>query len=160
MSGEKMKEVLKFEEGAKCLVIGRARLGGRDHNRIRKGSATSNAVVKIDGRWRCVRDARRERNGCWCLKMQKTNPMQQIFLDKLVINIGIGSTEDKLESAKALLKKLTGKEPAHHREEEVPGVRDKEGPDHRRDGHDQGRRARPSSRALSRPTTTCCSTTQ
>ena len=44
--------------------------------------------------------------------MQKTNPMQQIFLDKLVINIGIGSTEDKLESAKALLKKLTGKEPA------------------------------------------------
>ncbi len=44
---------------------------------------------------------------------QKTNPMKEIFLEKLVINIGIGSSDDKIDGAKALLKKLTNKEPAH-----------------------------------------------
>ncbi len=38
------------------------------------------------------------------------NPMQEIHLDKLVLNVGIGSSEEKLDNAKALLKKLTGKE--------------------------------------------------
>ncbi len=41
------------------------------------------------------------------------NPMQEIRLDKLVLNIGIGATEDKIENAKALLKKLTGHEIAY-----------------------------------------------
>jgi large subunit ribosomal protein L5 len=36
-----------------------------------------------------------------------------IYLDKVVLNIGIGSTEEKLESAKQLLKKLTGREAAY-----------------------------------------------
>lgn len=36
--------------------------------------------------------------------------MLGIRLGKVVVNIGIGSTEDKLDSAKALLKKLTGME--------------------------------------------------
>ncbi len=43
------------------------------------------------------------------------NPMQEIKLDKLTINIGIGNNEDKLENAKALLKKLTGREAAYTR---------------------------------------------
>jgi large subunit ribosomal protein L5 len=41
------------------------------------------------------------------------NPMQEIRLDKLVLNIGIGASEEKLENAKALLKKLTGHEIAY-----------------------------------------------
>ncbi|MDE1855256.1 MAG: 50S ribosomal protein L5 [Candidatus Micrarchaeota archaeon] len=41
------------------------------------------------------------------------NPMQNIRLDKLVVNVGIGSTEDKIDNARALLKKLTGREAAH-----------------------------------------------
>ncbi len=42
-----------------------------------------------------------------------TNQMQNVKLDKLVLNIGIGPSEDKLDNAKALLKKLTGREPAY-----------------------------------------------
>ncbi len=38
------------------------------------------------------------------------NPMQEIVLEKLVINIGIGDKEQLLQNAKALIKKLTGKE--------------------------------------------------
>jgi large subunit ribosomal protein L5 len=41
-----------------------------------------------------------------------SNPMENIFLDKLVVNMGIGSTEERLDNAKALLKKLTGREGA------------------------------------------------
>jgi large subunit ribosomal protein L5 len=44
-----------------------------------------------------------------------SNVMQNIFLDKLVVNIGLGQTEEKLDAAKALLKKLTGKEAAYTR---------------------------------------------
>ncbi len=41
---------------------------------------------------------------------QKTsNPMSSIYLNKLVLNIGIGNSEDKYDSAKSLLNKLTGK---------------------------------------------------
>ena len=39
--------------------------------------------------------------------------MQEIRLEKLVLNIGIGQSEEKLESAKSLLKKLTGQESAY-----------------------------------------------
>jgi large subunit ribosomal protein L5 len=39
----------------------------------------------------------------------KENPMKELRLSKLVINIGIGDNEDKLQNAKALLEKLTGK---------------------------------------------------
>lgn len=41
------------------------------------------------------------------------NPMQNIYLGKLVVNIGIGASEEKLDSAKSLLKKLTGREAAY-----------------------------------------------
>ena len=41
------------------------------------------------------------------------NPMQQIYLEKVVLNMGIGSSEDKLDSAKQLLKKLTGHEASY-----------------------------------------------
>jgi large subunit ribosomal protein L5 len=41
------------------------------------------------------------------------NAMLGIRLNKVVVNIGIGSTEDKLDNAKALLKKLTGMEATH-----------------------------------------------
>jgi large subunit ribosomal protein L5 len=41
------------------------------------------------------------------------NTMQNIKLDKVVVNIGIGSNEEKIDSARALLKKLTGREAAH-----------------------------------------------
>ena len=35
------------------------------------------------------------------------NPMQQVFLEKVVINIGIGQNDNLVENAKALIKKLT-----------------------------------------------------
>ncbi len=38
------------------------------------------------------------------------NPMQDIVLEKLVINIGIGGNEQMLQNAKGLIKKLTGKD--------------------------------------------------
>lgn len=38
------------------------------------------------------------------------NPMQEIRLEKVVLNIGIGANEQLFPNAKALLKKLTGKE--------------------------------------------------
>ena len=41
------------------------------------------------------------------------NPMQEICLEKVVANMGIGAAEDKQENAKQLLKKLTGREAAH-----------------------------------------------
>jgi len=41
------------------------------------------------------------------------NPMQEnICLDKVVLNMGLGASEDKFENAKQLLKKLTGHEAA------------------------------------------------
>ena len=43
----------------------------------------------------------------------KTNPMQQIRLEKVVLNMGIGSSEEKLDRAKTLIKKLTGREAAY-----------------------------------------------
>ena len=43
-----------------------------------------------------------------------TNPMRDnIYLEKVVINIGLGANEEKLDNAKMLMKKLTGREAAH-----------------------------------------------
>jgi small subunit ribosomal protein S4e len=50
LSGAKIKDVLKFEKGAKCFVIKGAHASqGGTVSEIKKGSATSNAMVKIDG---------------------------------------------------------------------------------------------------------------
>jgi large subunit ribosomal protein L5 len=38
----------------------------------------------------------------------KTNPMRQILIEKVTVNIGVGSPGDKLENAKTLLNRLTG----------------------------------------------------
>ncbi len=38
------------------------------------------------------------------------NPMREILLEKVVVNIGIGDKEDNYANAKALLEKLTGKQ--------------------------------------------------
>ncbi len=43
--------------------------------------------------------------------MAATNPMQSIFIDKVVLNIGIGSNEDNFQNAKLLLEKLTSRKP-------------------------------------------------
>lgn len=44
------------------------------------------------------------------------NPMQEkIHLEKVVLNIGIGATEEKLDNAKQLMKKLTGRDAAYTR---------------------------------------------
>jgi large subunit ribosomal protein L5 len=40
---------------------------------------------------------------------EKTNPMREVRLEKLVVNIGIGDNEDTYANAKALLEKLTGR---------------------------------------------------
>ncbi|MGC8628841.1 MAG: 50S ribosomal protein L5 [Candidatus Micrarchaeia archaeon] len=42
---------------------------------------------------------------------KKENPMRQIFLDKLTLNIGIGPNEEKYENASAVLERLTGHKP-------------------------------------------------
>lgn len=39
------------------------------------------------------------------------NPMQGIYLDKVVVNIGIGDNENLFQNAKLLLEKLTGHKP-------------------------------------------------
>ncbi|MDE1851093.1 MAG: 50S ribosomal protein L5 [Candidatus Micrarchaeota archaeon] len=39
------------------------------------------------------------------------NPMQSIYLDKVVVNIGIGDNENQFQNAKLLLEKLTGHKP-------------------------------------------------
>ncbi len=40
---------------------------------------------------------------------EKINPMREVRLEKLVVNIGIGDNEDMYANAKALLEKLTGR---------------------------------------------------
>ncbi len=44
------------------------------------------------------------------IMQESANKMREIFLDKVVVNIGIGQNESQVENAKALIKKLTGKE--------------------------------------------------
>lgn len=43
--------------------------------------------------------------------MPENNPMKEIRLEKVVLNIGTGGPGEKLEKAKNLLKDLTGREP-------------------------------------------------
>lgn len=43
--------------------------------------------------------------------MADANPMREIQLEKVVLNMGIGSDENQLPNAKALLQKLTGHTP-------------------------------------------------
>ena len=40
---------------------------------------------------------------------EKENNMREITIDKVVVNIGIGSAGDHLENAKAFLEKFTGR---------------------------------------------------
>ena len=46
-------------------------------------------------------------------KVNKVNPMRNIYLEKVTLNIGIGSTEDKFEGAKAILQRLTEHVPTY-----------------------------------------------
>jgi large subunit ribosomal protein L5 len=50
----------------------------------------------------------------------KKNPMRELRLEKVVVNIGIGDNENMYPNAKALLQKLTGKEavPTHSKRRE------------------------------------------
>lgn len=43
--------------------------------------------------------------------MAELNPMQNIFIDKVVLNIGIGSNEEMYQNARLLLEKLTSHKP-------------------------------------------------
>ncbi len=43
--------------------------------------------------------------------MAGSNPMQNVFIDKVVLNIGIGANEDMYTNASQLLEKLTGHMP-------------------------------------------------
>ena len=42
-------------------------------------------------------------------KKNKDNPMREILIDKVTVNMGIGSPGDSLDNAKELLERLTGK---------------------------------------------------
>jgi len=42
---------------------------------------------------------------------KKENPMMQIVLDKVTLNIGIGASEDRYENASAILQRLTNHKP-------------------------------------------------
>ncbi|MBN2094916.1 MAG: 50S ribosomal protein L5 [Candidatus Aenigmarchaeota archaeon] len=42
---------------------------------------------------------------------EKTNPMKEIKIEKVTINSGIGEPGERLESAKTILERLTGKNP-------------------------------------------------
>ena len=43
--------------------------------------------------------------------MTNSNPMREIYLDKVVINIGIGDNDNMYQNARMLLEKITGKKP-------------------------------------------------
>lgn len=40
-----------------------------------------------------------------------SNPMREILIDKVTVNIGVGSPGERLDNAKELLKRLTGRTP-------------------------------------------------
>jgi large subunit ribosomal protein L5 len=46
------------------------------------------------------------------LVLVRDHPMRRIFIEKVVVNIGVGASGEKLERAAALLKELTGAEPS------------------------------------------------
>ena len=43
--------------------------------------------------------------------MANSNPMRDIYLDKVVVNIGIGDNDNMFQNARMLLEKITGKKP-------------------------------------------------
>jgi large subunit ribosomal protein L5 len=43
--------------------------------------------------------------------MANENPMRDIYLDKVVVNIGIGDNDNMFQNARLLLEKITGKKP-------------------------------------------------
>ncbi len=45
------------------------------------------------------------------MAVKEHNPMEKILIDKVVLNIGIGSNEDNYNNAKLLLEKLTSHKP-------------------------------------------------
>jgi len=45
----------------------------------------------------------------------KSNPMREVFIEKVTVNMGVGGPGDHLESAKKLLIDLTGKKPEETR---------------------------------------------
>ena len=49
------------------------------------------------------------------LVLVKDHPMRRIFIEKVVVNIGVGASGERLEKAAALLKELTGAEPSRRR---------------------------------------------
>jgi large subunit ribosomal protein L5 len=49
------------------------------------------------------------------LVLVKDHPMRRIFIEKVVVNIGVGASGEKLERAATLLKQLTGAEPSLRR---------------------------------------------
>ena len=56
------------------------------------------------------------------------NPMQEVRLDKVVINIGIGSNDQLLQNSKALINKLTGRNAvATHARKRDPSLNIKKG---------------------------------
>ncbi|MCS7144754.1 MAG: 50S ribosomal protein L5 [Archaeoglobaceae archaeon] len=46
------------------------------------------------------------------LEVQKENPMREILLDKIVINLGIGESGEKLQRAEKMLSALVSQKPA------------------------------------------------
>lgn len=49
------------------------------------------------------------------LVLIKDHPMKRIYIEKVVVNIGVGASGERLEKAAELLKELTGAEPSKRR---------------------------------------------
>ncbi|CCC80975.1 50S ribosomal protein L5 [Thermoproteus tenax] len=49
------------------------------------------------------------------LVLQREHPMQRIFIEKVVVNIGVGEGGERLEKARGLLEELTGQTPSLRR---------------------------------------------
>jgi len=49
------------------------------------------------------------------LVLVKGHPMQRIYIEKVVVNIGVGASGERLERAATVLKQLTGREPSQRR---------------------------------------------
>lgn len=49
------------------------------------------------------------------LALVREHPMRKIFIEKVVVNIGVGEGGERLEKAASVLKELTGQEPSFRR---------------------------------------------
>jgi large subunit ribosomal protein L5 len=49
------------------------------------------------------------------LVLVKGHPMQRIYIEKVVVNIGVGASGERLERAATVIKQLTGREPSQRR---------------------------------------------